>query len=246
MGSRPKIAAAIADLENANAWMKLSTIQSYDSDYGDLLRDALADLGELAPELRSPSFAQLTVFLASPHVVTPFHVDHEHNFLSQIAGDKKRVCVFPPNDRDVLRQTEIESFYVNDINAVKYRPALQARGIEYALKPGMTVYSPPLAPHWVENGDDVSISLSLNLCVPPLEHRARVHQVNFFLRKLGLRPPEPRAGFPDSLKASLLKAVSKHRPTTYRDVVFSGVDRIQKPFVIARRLARKASKAGAA
>jgi putative methyltransferase (TIGR04325 family) len=243
MGERARRVEAVADLGAANSWMKLSSINLYDSDYADLLRDGLADLRELSadPVLDHISFAHMTVFMASPNVVTPYHIDHESNVLSQVAGGKKVVCVFPPDDRELLLQEEIEAFYVSDLSSAKYKPNLQGRGVEYAMHPGMAIHHPPLAPHWVKNGDDVSISVSINFCMPPLERRARVHQMNYHLRKLGMHPPEPNSGFRDDLKSGFLSLLSKRNPNTYQEVVFSGVRRMRKPFVLAARLAKGAA-----
>ncbi|WP_052223637.1 cupin-like domain-containing protein [Novosphingobium malaysiense] len=240
MGERKSSPEIISNLSGARAWSKLSKINVFDSDYADLLEDILADfyvISELPPE--SVSDASLTVFLTSPRVVTPFHIDHEANILCQISGDAKTLCVFPPDDREVVSLGQIESFYVNDINAAKYRPVIQSHGVEYVLTAGTALHIPPLAAHWAKNGDDISISLSLSLCMHELEKRARVHQVNYHLRKIGLQPKEPGDSFFDNAKAGILSIFSKRHPQTYNERVFSAVQRLRSPGRFARQALRK-------
>lgn len=239
MGSRESLPELIVKLPEVGAWSKLSGINTFDSDYADLLSDALADLRDLTgqPELR-PSLAHFTVFMTSPNVVTPFHMDHEANILSQIAGGEKTFCAFAPDDREVVSLPQIERFYVKDINAATYDPRLQSRGKEYRLVPGTAVCVPPLGPHWVTNGNDTSISLSLTLCFPELERRARIHQVNYHLRQLGLNPGEPTSGLFDSAKAGLLALLSVRSPRSSRELVFSGVERLRRPGRILRQIGR--------
>ena len=45
----------------------------------------------------------------------------------------------------------------------EYEPALESTATEFVLQPGNTLYVPRNWPHWVDNGDQVSMSLSINL-----------------------------------------------------------------------------------
>ena len=64
------------------------------------------------------------------------------------------------------------------------------------------MHHPPLAPHWVKNGDNVSVSVSVSFCIRSLDHRAKVYQANRLLRRSDsagsartiaiARPPEGR------------------------------------------------------
>lgn len=239
MGGRVSSPDLIVKLSSARSWSKLSGIDAFDADYADLLSDALADLRDMLDEPRlTPSRAHFTVFMTSPNIVTPFHMDHEANILSQVAGGEKTFCAFSPDDRDLVSLAQVERFYVKDINAATYDPALQGRGAEHALRPGTAICVPPLAPHWVKNGNDTSISLSLSLCFAHLERRARVHQVNYHLRRIGFDPGEPGASLIDRAKAKFLDLLSKRNPASSRELVFSGVERLRYPGRLARRILR--------
>ena len=80
-------------------------------------------------------------------------MDHESNFLFQIGGEKE-VNLFDPADRSVLSEREIETFYIGELNALRYRDEIQSKAMVYQLKPGQAVHHPPMAPHWVRNGSD--------------------------------------------------------------------------------------------
>lgn len=229
----------IANLRYLSAWAKLSSLDSFDSDYADFLSDAISDLSELTGQPKSAmSEKHITVFMASPNVSTPFHIDHDFNILAQIIGSEKRLCVFPPNDRDLVTQEEVEGFYVTDMSAAKYKPHLQTRGNLYPMEPGMAVSIPPLGPHWVQNGNDVSISLSLVMSLPEFDRRAKIHQVNYHLRKAGFRPAEPGAGSFDNAKANFLTMLSIRKPMNQRELLFSGVDRLRLPARVLRGIGR--------
>ena len=71
---------------------------------------------------------------------------------------------------------------------------------------------PPHAPHWVENGPTVSVSLSITFATPASEQTRRVHSINAKLRRLGLKPAPPgRRPLADRQKAAGSRAIAKLR-----------------------------------
>ena len=54
--------------------------------------------------------------MTSPNATTPYHIDHEPNFLMQVHGEKD-ICLFDQNDREVLSEADIERFYCGDPQA---------------------------------------------------------------------------------------------------------------------------------
>lgn len=61
----------------------------------------------------------------------------------------------------------------------------------FALSPGDGVYVPVHAPHWVQNGETVSVSLSITFRTPVSDRAARVHSFNSRVRRLGMSPRPP-------------------------------------------------------
>ena len=68
----------------------------------------------------------------------------------------------------------------------------------------------PHAPHWVVNGRQVSVSLSITFATRESERSRHVYRLNGKLRKLGLDPTPPgrRAGI-DRAKAFAARAIGK-------------------------------------
>lgn len=244
MTERERISGAIEALAHSDSYIKISNINAVNSEYDDLMREALQDAQDLLgqPLLTRVTWAQMTVFMASPNIVTPYHIDHEANFLCQISGEKD-VWLFDPNDREVLTDAEIEKFYLGDLNGASYREKLQHRGKLFRLVPGVAVHHPPLAPHWVKNGPNVSVSVSINFCMRELDRRARIYQVNCMMRRIGLKPSPPgRSLLGDALKAGSMSLISTSKPKSYRETVFSGLDRLRAPYRMAGRLVGRGQK----
>lgn len=236
------ISDVLDSLQDSHAWIKLSSIDVSDPDYKDVVRRFLQGIQNLTdrPIVSEITWSQLTVFIASPHVVTSYHIDHEMNFLCQISGEKD-VCLFDPSDRELLPDDEIERFYFGNWDAAAYRNDLQSRGRIFRLAPGVAVHQPPLAPHWVKNGPKVSISASVSFCMREIDRRAKIYQANYFLRRVGLRPRPPETSpFRDALKAGAVGLICTRKPKSYRQAVFSGVDRVKAPFRFARQVVAQA------
>jgi hypothetical protein len=141
----------------------------------------------------------MTLLVASPGRVTPYHVDGEANLLMQIQGTKS-VYIFDGNNREILPTHELEGFWAGDINATRYKEDMQDRAWEYQIGPGDGVTNPVTFPHWVKTGSEVSIALSVNF-KRVTDDVADAYKVNKQLRKLGLNPTQPgRAKTIDHLK----------------------------------------------
>lgn len=181
---------ALERIENCGAWLVFSSAQR-DPEYRVVLDRGLAELkAHIGGEINSQIMVEdIIIFVTSPKRVTTYHIDRECNFLLQIQGTKT-LHVFDREDRDVLPEEEVERFWSVDFNAAVYKPDLQHRAHSYRLSPGMGVHIPVNCPHWLENHDNVSVSLSVNFQFKDVM-RANVYRANFLLRKLGLHPKPP-------------------------------------------------------
>ncbi len=100
----PNTAGAAATLEGiaeARAWMSLLNVQA-DPIYRAFIDEILDEVRPIV-EHRDPGMCYRAgwIFVSSPNAVTPFHMDHEHNFILQIRGTK-RLYVWDPFDREVV------------------------------------------------------------------------------------------------------------------------------------------------
>jgi hypothetical protein len=241
MPPQKKLAETVRQLAEANVWLKITSADAADPAYAELLQSILKELEELAgfPMRQQITWSCLTLFLASPMVVTPYHIDHESNFLFQIRGEKD-LSLFDPADRELLTEREIEDFYAGNFEAAVFRDEAQSRGQVYRLKPGTVVHHPPLAPHWVQNSNNVSISASVGFCLRFLDRRARVYQVNHYLRKAGIKPAAPGISrLRDNLKAATIGLFSNSKSTDHDEILFSGLSRLLALPRLAKRLFSK-------
>jgi hypothetical protein len=74
----------------------------------------------------------------------------------------------------------------------------------------MGLHVPVTAPHWVKNGDAVSISFSITFRTPASERRNSVYATNAWLRGRGLRPrPFGESRWRDELKFNSHRVVRR-------------------------------------
>lgn len=177
-------------VETAGAWIIMKHIEQNPA-YAKVLREFADFVWDLAgPEkakfLTKP---EMLVIITSPKRVTPFHFDAEPNFLVQISGTKE-AWVCDPMDRTIVTEDEIERYYAVNHNAGTYKPHVDEKAMHFRLEPGQAIHIPTHGGHWVRNGDEISISLSLNFELPAWKYK-HIYLANHFVRKLGLKPRAP-------------------------------------------------------
>jgi hypothetical protein len=181
----------LASIGDSNSLIMLKRVQEYE-EYRAFLNTCMDELGalcnvDLKRTYRDPV---MTILITSPARVTPYHIDGEANFLLQIQGSKT-VHIFNGDDSEVLTDIELEKFWSGeDTKAPKYREHLEAKAWRFEISTGTGVSNPVIFPHWVENGPDVSVSLSINF-KRVVDAAADAHRVNHALRKMGLHPRRP-------------------------------------------------------
>src|ERR1700730_824137 len=232
---------AIRRVEEGGVWFKLSALEELDRDYDDILRKTIGEIEDLTgmPLRHDIGLSGITVFVASPNMVTPYHFDNETNFLFQIRGEKD-VRLFDPQNRFVLTENEIERFYSGNYMAGIYRDEVLESGTLFHLTPGTAVHHPPLAPHMVTNGNNVSVSVSMWFTLSPVIYRARIYQANYCLRHLGVQPlPPGKSRFRDKLKNRTFEMLAKSNPASTDQLLYSGMNRLKAPFRLAKRMIQR-------
>lgn len=191
---RPEFSArdAIQRIEHCGAWIVLKRADK-NKEYAAVLQECMAELQEFTGLNleRVMKVQEVILFITSPKRITTYHIDRECSVLLQIQGDK-HISIFDRNDREVLSEEEIERFWSVDHNAPRYRPELQHHATIYELRPGNGVHIPVNCPHWVQNGDNISISLNVNFQYRDTM-RANLYRLNFLLRRIGIQPTPPGA-----------------------------------------------------
>jgi mannose-6-phosphate isomerase-like protein (cupin superfamily) len=181
----------VRSIEENGSWMVLKRIEQ-DAAYAALLRETLAEIAPLV-EGRTGKMLGLEgfIFVSSPNAVTPFHFDPEHNILLQIRG-RKTMTVFPQEDAAIVDPEAHEAFHLGQHHRnLQWRDDFAAKGRAFDLEPGQAIHVPVKAPHWVKNGDAVSISLSVTWRSEWSYAEADARAFNHLLRKRGLSPAPP-------------------------------------------------------
>jgi hypothetical protein len=188
---RPSLQETLATIGDSNSLVLLKGV-AHDPEFAPVFRQIVEGLMDyFGPALRDDvSESRATLIVSSPHQVTPYHIDAETNFLFQVRGTKI-VNVFDPGDRGVLTDVELERFYAGDFNAAAYKPDRQDDAAVFTFAPGDGLHIPIQAPHWVQNGDAVSVAISVNFSLHSNRRMAQLYKFNHLVRKSGLSPAPP-------------------------------------------------------
>jgi hypothetical protein len=178
----------IRRIAECKSWMVLKYVEQ-DAEYGELLAQCLAEVRPhsepIAPGMCG---AQAFIFLTSPRSVTPYHIDPEHNFLLQVRGSKT-VHLYDGRDRRLLTEEQLENFYTDRGRNMPFEPWFDEKSWVNEIGPGDGLHFPVTYPHWVQNGEEVSISFSITFRTPDLDRRRTLYRLNADLRRRGWRPP---------------------------------------------------------
>jgi len=193
----------IRDLQNANAWLTLLNVED-DPGMAELMNTYLDHL-EMGMSAKQGKRVKLRkrvafVFVSSPNSVTPVHFDIEHSLLMQVSGCKTvSVGRF---ESDATRRHEFDRYWNGSHGRIE---DLQPEVASYTMTPGRAVYIPPGTPHWVHNGPDISLSVTLTYFTAATVRENRVENFNAKLRRRNLNPQEPgRSAVVDTAKVCAL------------------------------------------
>lgn len=175
----------IRTIETNGSWAVLKNVE-LDADYRALLDHALGELAPIVARRTGPMLKrEAFIFLSSPGSITPFHMDPEHNILLQIMGTK-RMTVFPAGDAALVPPQQSEAFHAGGHRNLVWQDGFRQRGMPVDLAPGQAIHVPVKAPHFVENGPTVSVSLSVTWRSERSIAESELHGLNALLRKYKL------------------------------------------------------------
>jgi len=190
----------IRDLRNANAWLTLLNVEE-DPGMAELMNTQLDQLesGMIARQgnKRGKMHRRVAfVFVSSPNSVTPVHYDIEHSLLMQVSGQK--TVSIGRFQSDAVRRREFDRYWDGSHGRIENLPPEVAA---YTLTPGQAVYIPPGTPHWVHNGPDISLSVTLTYFTAATIRENRIEDFNSHLRRRHLNSREPgRSAVVDTAK----------------------------------------------
>ena len=198
-------------IKDCQSWMVLKNVEQV-PEYAELLNGCL-DIAE--PLCTAAGYGMFKregfIFVSSPGSVTPFHIDPEHNFLLQIAG-KKTIGILDRVGRPLLQEEEFEDFFTNSHYSPEFKDEYKETASRIDLRAGEGLHFPVTTLHWVENGDEVSVSLSITFRSVQAERRGIIYEVNHKLRRWGIKPsPYGSAPARDSAKYLAFRALRRTR-----------------------------------
>lgn len=149
------------------------------------------------------------VLISSPGVHVHYHLDIPMVALFQIRGEKK-VWFYPPTDR-FATPLNVEAIALREKDeGLFYRNEFENCAQLMELKPGMGVTWPQTAPHRVQNGDMLNVSLSCEFMTLPALIKANAIYANGRLRRdFGASPGRPHSVSAGTVGKALLARVMK-------------------------------------
>jgi hypothetical protein len=201
----------IRDLHNANAWLTLLNVED-DPGMAEIMNAHLdqLELGMIAKwgKRRGRMYRRVAfVFVSSPNSVTPVHFDIEHSLLMQVSGCK--TVSIGRYESDAVRRHEINRYWDGSHGRIETVPPEIAA---YTVTPGQAVYIPPGTPHWVHNGPDISLSVTLTYFTAATVRENRIEDFNSYLRRRHLEPREPgRSTTVDTAKVCAMEVLANGR-----------------------------------
>jgi Cupin superfamily protein len=190
----------IRDLHNANAWLTLANVED-DPGMADVMNTQLDQLESGMSTKRGKRVRMRKrvafVFVSSPNSVTPVHFDIEHSLLMQVSGCKTVSIGRWEDDAD--RRHEFNRYWDGSHGRIE---TLKPEETAYTMTPGRAVYIPPGTPHWVHNGPDISLSVTLTYFTAATVRENRVEDFNAHLRRRQLKPREPGHSAPVDIAKS--------------------------------------------
>lgn len=197
------IGEQIRSLAANDSWFTLLNIEQ-DPAYArlvDRIVDGLA--AEAGVDPRTLRRRMGFVFASSPRSVTSAHFDIEQSFCLQLQGTRR--LGFGRFADDAQREREVRRYWGG--SSFGRLETMPEQVDEVVLGPGDGAYIPPYTPHWLSNGDETSLSLTVTFFNRDNEDESLVQAFNEKVRRTGLTPraygAAPRR---DRAKASAMRA----------------------------------------
>jgi hypothetical protein len=211
-------AAALQAIQQGRMWINLRRVHESSAPHARLLDDIFGELEGRIPGLRTFKH-NFGILISSPRAQVYYHSDLPGQSLWQIRGNK-RVFVYP-NYPPFLPEAQLEGIVLNMTEAeIDYQPWFEDYAQVFELEPGQMLNWPLNAPHRVENGDCVNISVTTEHWTPHFRDLYAVRYANGLIRtRLGVTPPPPdtrgarfwaRAALAAGVKTSGMMSRYKH------------------------------------
>ena len=213
-------AELMAAVRQGRIWLNLRHANEYLDEYGELCEEVFADKEAHVTGLRTFR-RDLGILISSPGAMVFYHLDVPLSSLWQIRGTKR--IWFYPRREPFVADAQIEKFVTQEAEGqFAYDPSWDAAARMLELNPGDMVTWTQNAPHRVENGDMVNVSLSMEFMTPQAVFRANILYANAMLRRhAGIAHPkvQERLGPVAAAKLLVARAAKASRKKAYKPIL---------------------------
>ena len=180
-------------IRTGRLWLNLRAVNEHLEEYEQLCSEMFGGLEELVPGLRTLR-RDCGVLISSPKARVFYHLDIPLVTLWQVKGEKT-LYVYPQG-QPFANDDQIEAIVLRESEEeINYEDEFEQSAQSYILKPGSMVTWPQNAPHRIDNGDSLNVSLSCEFHTMESVIRANAIYTNGVLRrKLGMDPEIDKSG----------------------------------------------------
>jgi hypothetical protein len=172
-------------VKRGKLWVNLQRIDLVDDRFRKLGNQLYCEIERQCAHFRPVWINRAFLFISSPGAMVYLHADSQANMLWHMRG-VKRMFIYPAYDDRIVTQSRIEEICSGGEDDLEYRHEFEPLASAFDARPGDLISWPPRAPHRVENGGDLNVSLSTFHETVEDYEKVLMHQAEYFLR--GLSP----------------------------------------------------------
>jgi len=176
----------LAAVKEGRLWLNLRHANEHLSDFADLCDEISAEK-EAALGMKVLN-RDLGLLISSPNARVFYHLDVPYSSLWQVRGEK-RFWLYPRTEPYVQPAWLERCVHGTAEGQMPFNPGWDDVAETRLLTPGEMITWPQNAPHRVDNGPMMNVSVSMEFMTPPARARANVLHANGLLRThLGWTP----------------------------------------------------------
>jgi len=213
----------IEAIEQGRLWINLLHVNEIGARYGALLDAIYDEIHRLVPN-HPPTFKRINgILISSPRAQVYYHFDTTGQNLWQIHGSKK-VYLYPATAPFLTRDALERVTLYHDETSIPYHQWFDDHAQILDLQPGTMAHWPLNMPHRIENGPDLSVSMTTEFMTSDIQRHVRAVSGEGLLRGWHVPPalmPQGRLGYVAKLgafglakKAGMLEA-KRRKPITF-------------------------------
>lgn len=223
-GRAPDIAGAdlLEAVRAGRIWLNLRAVNEQVAAH-EGLGDAVFGPLEAAAGIRTLK-RDIGVLISSPGIHVHYHLDIPLVCLVHLRG-AKTLYLYPPK-APFAPLDQIEAVALREREEdIAYRDDFEAEAAVFTLQPGQAITWPQNAPHRIQNGDSLNVSLSCEFMTPKALLRANAIYTNGVMRRsLKMQPRLPETVGPGLLGKAVmargLKALRRGPPPQVTPITF--------------------------